>query len=109
MRRKKLKKSQLNSDEMSGIITSVSSEKLSHKEAAIKHGVSPRLVQSLTSASKRDPEFLNKTRDKEDKRRLKLRAVISESAKHLNSKPGLLNSQQIVLSVSQEHNIQVSK
>ena len=61
---------------MEMIIQSVHQDKWSHKEAAVKHRVSPRLVQSLTKASKNDPLFLSKARAKETKRKEKLRVVI---------------------------------
>ena len=91
--RKTVKKCQLSCDEMASIVESVAKDKLSHKEAAAKHRVSPRLVQSIVKKSKTDGAFLNKARNKEQKRRLKLRTVIEQSLKHLDSKSGLHNSQ----------------
>ena len=57
---KTVKKHQLSCDEQSRIVNSVKINKLSHREAAIKYGVSPRLVQSLVSASKKDSEYFQK-------------------------------------------------
>ena len=59
------KKCQLNTEDLSEIVKSVRELKLSHKEAAIKHRVSSRLVSKLVSGSKVDPNFLKPIRDKE--------------------------------------------
>ena len=48
---KTVKKCQLSCDEIALIIKSVLGDKLSHKEAATKHRVSPRLVQSIVKSS----------------------------------------------------------
>ena len=72
------------------------------------HRVSPRLVQSLVAALKKDPEFLQQAREKELKRRQKLRAVIAEALKHLSSKAGLFKAKQVSESVLTDHGIAVS-
>ena len=107
-RRKTLKKHQLSADEIEAVVSSVRGDKLSHNEAARKHQISPRLVQSLASALKKDPEFLQRARKKEMKGRQKLRAVITEALKHLNSKAGLFKAKQVSESVLEEHGIVVS-
>ena len=78
---------------MTAIISSVSQDKFSHKEAAIKHGVSPRLVASLIQSRRKDPAFMTKAKQKEEKRRFKLKKVISHSIKRLASTEGLHNAQ----------------
>ena len=93
---------------MEAVVSSVNLDKLSHKEAAYKHRVSPRLVQSLVSGLKKDSEFLQQARGREMKRREKLRAVVAEAHKHLSSKAGLFKAKQVTESVLADHGIAVS-
>ena len=67
--RKPKRKCQLSTEQIGAVVHSVRRDKLSHKEAAIKHGVSTRLVQSLVMSSRRDDTFLEKHRKREEKRR----------------------------------------
>ena len=59
--------------------------KRSHKEAALQHRVSPLLVQALVTAHKKDPQFVTAVRQRDEKRRSKLRAVIEAATAQLNS------------------------
>ena len=54
-------------------------DKLSHHEVAIKFGINKNLVNALFVAEKKDPKFIDKTKDREMKRRLKMRAVVRHS------------------------------
>ena len=102
------KRCELTSIEMVAIVKSVKQDKLTHKEAGIKHWVNKSLVQSLVKESKNDSEFPKKTRQREQKQTLKMRAVVKQSMKHLQSKSGLMNAQQVSDSVLNDHNIRVS-
>lgn len=93
---------------MRSIIKSVFDKKLSHEEAGILHKVNSRLVQSLVSGYKKDPDFLEPARQRELKRRLKLRAVITQSQRLLNRKEGLLKAQQVKEAVMEESGISIS-
>ena len=83
------KRYELTCVELVAIVDSVRHEKLSHKETATKHSVSPSLVQRLVKESKTDLDFPKKIRDREMKRKEKLRAVVNQSLKHLQSTVGL--------------------
>lgn len=61
------------------------------------------------SSSKKDEEFVAKHRQREEKRRLKYRAVLERSISRLTSKEGLLNSRQVQQSVLEDHGIDVTR
>ena len=77
--RKAVTKSKLSVSEMKLLIDSARNDKLTHKEEAVKYGVSARLVQSLVSKSKKDPSFVSLSEERENKRKKKLRVVIETS------------------------------
>ena len=77
--RRTIKKHELSAAEIEEILQCVRDDKLAHREAAVKFGVSPRLVSSLVSAQKRDGAFLDTLRGREQKRRQKLGAVLDAS------------------------------
>lgn len=105
--RKTLKRCQLLSKHVSEIISSVQESKLSHKEAARKHRVSVTLVQSLVTASKKDPDFVQHRAEKEQQRRFKLRVVVEHANQHLQSQGGLQKSQHVADSIRQQHGVVV--
>ena len=88
-------KSELSCEELKGIIASVREKKRSYKEAAGIHRVKPALVQTILSALKKKPETIQQAELKEEQRRKKLRVVIAESERKLNSADGLLKAQQV--------------
>ena len=92
MGKKTRKKCQFSAEEISLIVRAAVNDKLSHKDVASKYRLSPRLVQSLVSASKKDNMFLQQAQKREEKRRSKLKAVIDQSLKILSSKPGLFKA-----------------
>ena len=85
-----IKRCQMTNAELKNIIDTVKKEKLSHKEAAIKFGITKSLVQRLMSKHSKDKKSLIKAERKEHDRRLKLRAVLNESKEILESKEGLI-------------------
>jgi hypothetical protein len=87
--RKKRRKCDLTQSEVQAIIKTILCEKLSHSQAAVLFRIKPQLVHTLLKCHKRDEKFLEKLKDKEDKQRLKIRSVLDESLKMLNSKHGL--------------------
>ena len=74
-----MNKSQLSAQDIAAIIQSVKVYKLSHKEAALKHRVRPRLVQSLVKASEKDKKFFERLIEIESKRKYRVRKVIEVS------------------------------
>ena len=78
------KKHELSSAEIMQIINAVKVDKLSQHEVAVKFCVSARLVSSLVAAVTKDPEFVKRTLDRENKRRQKLRAVLDLSLQKLS-------------------------
>lgn len=82
-------------------------KKLSYKEASKIHRVSTALVGNLVRASKKKPDFIKKSRDKEDMRRKKLRVVIDLSMKTITAADGLLNAQQIQESAMQDYGMKI--
>ena len=73
------KRHQMTTEELQNIVDTVKQEKLSHAQAAIKFNVNKSLISRLIVQSRKDPNFLEKAALKESARRLKLRAVLSES------------------------------
>ena len=108
-RRKPLRRCQMTTEELQNIVDTVRREKLSHKQASVKFGVTTSLVSGLVVASKRKQESLAKAKAKEELRRLKLRAVLAESAKLLKSKQGLMIAKQVQDAVQLEHGVGVSR
>ena len=98
-RRKLKKRCQLMSVELLAIVDSVKVDKLTHKAAAKKHNVSAHLVQRLVKESKEDESFPSQIRAREEKRKLKLRLVIDHFLRHLQSKAGLTNTEQVQRSI----------
>ena len=72
--------------ELLAIIDAVKVEKLSHAQAAIRFRVTKTLISRLVTQSRKDKTSLRKAEAKEELRRLKLRAVLTESSKLLASK-----------------------
>ena len=70
---------QMTTEELQNIVDTVKQEKLSHAQAAIKFNVNKSLISRLIVQSRKDPNFLEKAAIKESARRLKLRAVLTES------------------------------
>ena len=73
------KRHQMTTEELQNIVDTVKQEKLSHAQAAIKFNVDKSLISRLIVQSRKDPNFLEKAALKESARRLKLRAVLTES------------------------------
>ena len=73
------KRHQMTTEELQNIVDTVKQEKLSHAQAAIKFNVNKSLISRLIVQSRKDPNFLEKAAIKESARRLKLRAVLTES------------------------------
>ena len=73
------KRHQMTTEELQNIVDTVKQEKLSHAQAAIKFNVNKSLISRLIVQSRKDPNFLEKAALKESARRLKLRAVLTES------------------------------
>ena len=73
------KRHQMTTEELQNIVDTVKQEKLSHAQAAIKFNVDKSLISRLIVQSRKDPNFLEKAAIKESARRLKLRAVLTES------------------------------
>ena len=69
----------MTTEELQTIIDTVKQEKLSHAQAAIRFNVNKALISRLSVQSRKDPNFLEKAAIKESARRLKLRAVLTES------------------------------
>ena len=69
----------MTTEELQTIVDTVKLEKLSHAQAAIKFNVNTSLISRLIVQSRKDPNFLEKAAIKESARRLKLRAVLTES------------------------------
>ena len=70
---------QMTTEELQTIVDTVKQEMLSHAQAAIKFNVNKSLISRLSVQSRKDPNFLEKAAIKESARRLKLRAVLTES------------------------------
>ena len=83
-------------------------DKLTHREAGVKHNVSHRLVQKLVWADKNDDDFLISSRARFEKHRTKLRKVIEESLSHLNSATGLKTASQVKESIMAKFDTPVS-
>ena len=79
LRYKTKKRHQMTTEELQNIVDTVKQEKLSHAQAAIKFNVNKSLISRLIVQSRKDPNFLEKAALKESARRLKLRAVLTES------------------------------
>ena len=60
------------------------------------------------SKSSKDPGYLRQVKDREDKRKAKLRAVVTQSLRHLNSEAGLENAKQVQESVKVRDGIEVN-
>ena len=73
------KRHQMTTEELQNIVDTVKQEKLSHAQAAVKFNVDKSLISRLIVQSRKDPNFLEKAALKESARRLKLRAVLTES------------------------------
>ena len=58
------------------IIDAVKVDKLAQREVAAKFGITAQLVSRIVVADRKDPEFRQRTRAREMKRREKLRAVL---------------------------------
>ena len=69
----------MTTEELQTIVDTVKQEKLSHAQAAVRFNVNKSLVSRLSVQSRKDPNFLEKAAIKESARRLKLRAVLTES------------------------------
>ena len=69
----------MTTEELQTNVDIVKQEKLSHAQAAIKFNVKKSLISRLIVQSRKDPNFLEKAAIKESARRLKLRAVLTES------------------------------
>ena len=69
----------MTTEELQNIVDTVKQEKLSHAQAAVKFNVDKSLISRLIVQSRKDPNFLEKAALKESARRLKLRAVLTES------------------------------
>jgi hypothetical protein len=67
LRKKRLKKSQLNSHQVQEIVDGVNRQCLTHDEVASKHGISRLLVQRLVKGFSRDPDFIKNIGCKEVK------------------------------------------
>ena len=76
---KTIRKHELSAAEIEQIIEAYKGGRLTQKETAFAFGVSEGLVSRLVSAQRNDPLFLASLRKREDKRRDKLRAVMTES------------------------------
>ena len=90
--RKKIKRNQLSAAEVEEIVEAARTKGRTQKETAFNFGVSERLVSSLVVAARKDPMFLGAVRKREQKRREKLRAVVTEAQEQLRSKDGLLRA-----------------
>ena len=66
------------------VIDAVNVDKLAYREVAVKYGVNMGLVQRLVTADDKDPTFRQRTREREMKRRQKLRAVLDLSLQKLS-------------------------
>ena len=99
---------EMTTEELQTIVDTVKQDKLSHAQAAIKFNVNKTLISRLIVQSRNDPNFLEKAAIKESARRLKLRAVLTESKKMLSSPKGLLKSSQVSEAVAERHSISVS-
>ena len=67
-----MRRCQMTTEELQNIVDTVKNEKLSHKQASIKFGVTTSLISGLVIQNKRRLESLKKAKAKEEFRRLKL-------------------------------------
>ena len=93
---------------MAAIIDAAKVEKLTHREVAVKFGVSPRLVSGLVTADRKDPEFVPSARRREMKKRLKMRAVVQTSLRKLQDAETAFRAKDVKAAVEDEHGIEVS-
>ena len=87
--RKKIKRHELSAAEVAEIVEAAKTLKWTHRDTAARFGVTEKLVSNLVVAARKDPHFLASLRKREEKRREKLRAVLTESVAQLSSKQGL--------------------
>ena len=106
---KTIKRHQLSSDEIMEVVDAVKVEKLAHRDVAVKYGINTGLVQRLVSEDRKDPSFRQKTREREMKRREKLRAVLNLSLRKLSDSQTLFKAADIQAEVLEQHGIKVSK
>ena len=103
--RKRTRRHQLSSDEIFEILDTVQEEKLAHREAATRFGVSVRLVSALVVADRKVDGFRRSTREREEKRRRKLKVVLEHSLRRLASRDGLSTAAELQRSIEDESGI----
>ena len=102
---KRTQRHQLSSDEIFEILDTVQEEKLAHREAATRFGVSVRLVSALVVADRKVDGFRRSTREREEKRRRKLKVVLEHSLRRLASRDGLSTAAELQRSIEDESGI----
>ena len=98
----------MRASEIVSIIEAVRVDKLSHKQTASKFSVKPTLVSRILAGCKRKPKYLEKLAVKEQTRKNKINAVLTESKKLLNSPVGLLKVEDVNQKVEQNWGINVT-
>ena len=106
--RRTIKKHELSADEVEKIVVAARTMKRTRQEIGLVFGVSSQLVTKLATTAKKDPTFLSTLKKKEDKRREKLRLVVTKSLSLLQSKEGLLRARDVVAQVEAEAGVRVS-
>ena len=106
--RRTIKKHELSADEVEKIVVAARTMKRTRAEIGLVFGVSGQLVTELATAAKKDPTFLSTLKKREDKRREKLRLVVTKSLSLLQSKDGLHCARDVVEGVAAEAGVSVS-
>ena len=107
-RRKTKKRHELSTDEVVQIVDATKVDKLAQREVAAKFGVSARLVSQLVIADRKDPDFRQRTRAREMKRREKLRSVLDLALRKLHDGKSIIKAADIKAEVLAQHGIKVS-
>ena len=105
--RKRTRRHQLSSDEVFEILDTVRKQGLAQREAAARFNVSARLVSGLVVADRKVDGFRQQDKEREEKRRHKLRVVLEHSLRRLVSWDGLSTAAELQRSIEDEHGLQV--
>ena len=90
------------------IVDAARVDKLAQREVAAKFGVTARLVSRLVVADRKDPEFRQRTRARDAKRREKLRAVLELGLRKLGEGESMFRAADIQAEVLEQRGIKAS-
>ena len=91
-----MRRCQLAAETIRGIIHAVTSELLSHQEAAIRFNVKPALVATLVKSQKKDAKFVHSIAAKQGTRARELSLIVETTEELLHTQHNLWKASQIV-------------